>query len=150
MIFRPAQDGRIFVPHWSGGVSVIDRKGRTRTYFAVNSPIELRPNGVAFMPEAQAAAFARRCNDYAAELIAKHPRRFGCFGLLPMHDIDTAIEEARYCLETLRFDGMRVSLAPEVHSRAQRTVPRRRPLHRHCARLSVAGPWRVPSSEPSA
>ncbi len=62
--------------------------------------------GVAFMPEAQAAAFARRCNDYAAALIAKHPKRFGCFGLLPMHDIDTAIAEARYCLETLRFDGI--------------------------------------------
>ncbi len=25
--------------------------------------------------------------------------RFGCFGLLPMHDMDAAIAEARYCLE---------------------------------------------------
>lgn len=62
--------------------------------------------GVAFMPETQAATFARRCNEYAAELIAKHPRRFGCFGLLPTHDMDTAIAEARYCLETLHFDGI--------------------------------------------
>ena len=54
----------------------------------------------------KAAAFARRCNDYSAELIAQHPKRFGCFGLVPMHDIDAAIAEARYCLETLRFEGV--------------------------------------------
>ena len=58
------------------------------------------------MPQDKAAAFARRCNDYAAELIAQHPRRFGCFGLLPMHDIGLAIAEAQYCLDTLHFEGI--------------------------------------------
>ncbi len=62
--------------------------------------------GVGFLPSEKAASFARRCNDYTAELIAQHPKRFGCFGLLPMHDIDAAIAEARYCLETLRFEGI--------------------------------------------
>ena len=89
-------------PDWSEDLALglMDKHGIALAITSIAQP------GVAFMPEAQAAAFARRCNDYAAELIAKHPRRFGCFGLLPMHDIDTAIAEARYCLETLRFDGI--------------------------------------------
>ncbi len=89
-------------PDWSEelALALMDRHGIALAITSIAQP------GVAFMPEAQAAAFARRCNDYAAALIAKHPKRFGCFGLLPMHDIDTAIAEARYCLETLRFDGI--------------------------------------------
>jgi 6-methylsalicylate decarboxylase len=89
-------------PDWSEqlALELMDWHGIALAIASIAQP------GVAFMPEAQAAAFARRCNDYAAELIAKHPRRFGCFGLLPMHDMDTAIAEARYCLETLRFDGI--------------------------------------------
>ncbi|MFZ2066689.1 MAG: amidohydrolase family protein [Xanthobacteraceae bacterium] len=89
-------------PDWSEelALALMDRHGIALAITSIAQP------GVAFMPEAQAAAFARRCNDYAAALIAKHPKRFGCFALLPMHDIDTAIAEARYCLETLRFDGI--------------------------------------------
>ena len=68
--------------------------------------LSLGQPGVGFLPPDKAAAFGRRCNDYSAELIAQHPKRFGCFGLLPMHDIDAAIAEARYCLETLRFEGI--------------------------------------------
>lgn len=62
--------------------------------------------GVGFLPSDKALTFARRCNDYAADLITQHPRRFGCFGLLPVHDMNAAIAEARYCLETLRFEGV--------------------------------------------
>jgi predicted TIM-barrel fold metal-dependent hydrolase len=68
--------------------------------------LSLGQPGVGFLPPDKAAPFARRCNDYSAELIAQHPKRFGCFGLLPMHDINAAIAEARYCLETLRFEGI--------------------------------------------
>src|ERR1700691_2572885 len=62
--------------------------------------------GVSFLPAREAASYARHVNDYAADLIARHPRRFGSFGLLPMHDIDAAIAEARYCLDSLRFEGI--------------------------------------------
>jgi predicted TIM-barrel fold metal-dependent hydrolase len=68
--------------------------------------LSLGQPGVGFLPPDKAAPFARRCNEYSAELIAQHPKRFGCFGLVPMHDIDAAIAEARYCLETLRFEGI--------------------------------------------
>jgi predicted TIM-barrel fold metal-dependent hydrolase len=62
--------------------------------------------GAGFLAGDKATSFAHRCNDYAANLIAQHPRRFGCFGLLPMHDMNAAIGEAQYCLETLRFEGI--------------------------------------------
>ncbi len=68
--------------------------------------LSLAQPGVNFLPTTDAATFARRCNDYAAELIAQHPARFGCFGLLPMHDMEAAIAEAEYCLDTLRFEGI--------------------------------------------
>jgi len=35
--------------------------------------------GVGFGSEADAQAMARRCNDYAADLAARWPRRFGAF-----------------------------------------------------------------------
>jgi 6-methylsalicylate decarboxylase len=62
--------------------------------------------GAGFLPADKATRFARRCNDYAADLIARHPHRFGCFGLLPAHDMDAAIAEAQYCLGTLGFEGI--------------------------------------------
>lgn len=89
-------------PDWSPelALEVMDGHGIALAITSVAQP------GVGFMPDEKAAEFARRCNDDAAELIARHPQRFGCFGLLPMHDVDAAIAQARYCLETLRFDGI--------------------------------------------
>jgi 6-methylsalicylate decarboxylase len=89
-------------PDWTPALALelMDRHGIALALMSLAQP------GVGFLPADKAASFARKCNDYTAELIATHPARFGCFGLVPMHDIDAAIAEARYCLETLRFDGI--------------------------------------------
>jgi predicted TIM-barrel fold metal-dependent hydrolase len=89
-------------PDWTPqlALALMDKHGIALTMLSLGQP------GVGFLPPDKAAAMARRCNDYAAELIAQQPQRFGCFGLLPMHDIDAAIGEARYCLDTLRFEGI--------------------------------------------
>ncbi len=89
-------------PDWSPelALALLDKHGIALAITSIAQP------GVGFMPDEKAADFARRCNDYAAELIAQLPRRFGCFGLLPMHDMDAAIAEACYCLETLGFEGI--------------------------------------------
>jgi 6-methylsalicylate decarboxylase len=89
-------------PDWSPPLA-LELMDKHRIALAITS---IAQPGVGFMPDEKAADFARRCNDYAAELIAQHPERFGCFGLLPMHDMDIAIAEARYCLETLGFEGI--------------------------------------------
>jgi 6-methylsalicylate decarboxylase len=89
-------------PDWTPelALELMDKHGIAVTMLSLGQP------GVGFLPPDKATAMARRCNDYSAELIAQHPKRFGCFGLLPMHDIDAAIAEARYCGDTLRFEGI--------------------------------------------
>ena len=62
--------------------------------------------GVGFGSEASAQALARRCNYYAAELIARWPTRFGAFGTVPMWSIKGALEEIAYSLDVLEFDGV--------------------------------------------
>ena len=62
--------------------------------------------GVGFGTQASAQALARRCNDYAAELTARWPRRFGAFATVPMWTVAGAIDEIAYCFEQLEFDGV--------------------------------------------
>jgi len=89
-------------PDWSEelALDIMDKHAIALAITSIAQP------GVGFMPDGKAAHFARRCNDYAAKLIEQYPQRFGCFGLIPMHDMEAAIDEARFCLETLRFDGI--------------------------------------------
>jgi 6-methylsalicylate decarboxylase len=49
---------------------------------------------------------ARKCNELAASLISKYPKRFGAFAAVPMADIDDAIEEMSYALDLLKLDGV--------------------------------------------
>jgi 6-methylsalicylate decarboxylase len=49
---------------------------------------------------------ARKCNDFAALLVAKHPRRFGALASVPMPNVDDAIEEICYALDVLKLDGV--------------------------------------------
>jgi predicted TIM-barrel fold metal-dependent hydrolase len=62
--------------------------------------------GVGFGTPASAQALARRCNDYAAELVARWPSRFGAFATVPMWSMDGALDEAAYALDELGFDGV--------------------------------------------
>lgn len=62
--------------------------------------------GVHFGADAAARALARRCNELAADLGARWPGRFGGFAVLPLPDLDGALAEARYALDTLRMDGV--------------------------------------------
>src|SRR5256886_16368246 len=62
--------------------------------------------GVGFGSAAGAKALARRCNDYAAELIARWPTRFGAFGTVPMWSREGALEEIAHSLDVLKFDGV--------------------------------------------
>ena len=62
--------------------------------------------GVGFGSEASAQALTRRCNDYAAELIARWPKRFGAFGTVPIWSIKGALDEIAYSLDALKFAGV--------------------------------------------
>jgi predicted TIM-barrel fold metal-dependent hydrolase len=49
---------------------------------------------------------ARKCNEFAATLITKHPSRFGAFAGVSMANIDDAIDEVKYALDVLKLDGV--------------------------------------------
>lgn len=49
---------------------------------------------------------ARGCNEFQANLIRDHFSRFGSFALLPLPDVDGALEELSYALDVLRLDGV--------------------------------------------
>ena len=62
--------------------------------------------GVQFGERTQALALARRCNDYAAELNARWPRRFGAFAVVPMWEVGDAVGEIGRALDVLRLQGV--------------------------------------------
>lgn len=53
-----------------------------------------------------AQKLARQLNEYMAKLCDAHPGRFGAFAVLPMPDVEAAIEELRYALDVLHLDGV--------------------------------------------
>jgi len=49
---------------------------------------------------------ARSCNEFQARMMQAHPSRFGSFALLPLPDVDDALKELTYALDTLHLDGV--------------------------------------------
>jgi predicted TIM-barrel fold metal-dependent hydrolase len=58
---------------------------------------------------------ARTCNEFQARMMLEHPSRFGSFALLPLPDVDGALEEITYALDILHLDG--VGLFSSVNDR---------------------------------
>ncbi|MDT7811400.1 MAG: 6-methylsalicylate decarboxylase, partial [Acidobacteriaceae bacterium] len=54
----------------------------------------------------EARDIARRTNEVLAEIVAKHPKRFGAVATLPGLDADSALAEIGYALDTLKLDGV--------------------------------------------
>jgi 6-methylsalicylate decarboxylase len=53
-----------------------------------------------------ARALARETNDFGARLMAEYPSRFGLFGTVPLPDVEGALREIEYVLDTLNADGI--------------------------------------------
>ena len=62
--------------------------------------------GIELKDRMAARELARKCNDFAATLIAKFPKRLGALGSIPMPNTDDAIEAAIYALDVLKLDGL--------------------------------------------
>lgn len=70
--------------------------------FSISDP------GVHFGDDAAARALARECNEAGAKVVRDNPSRFGLFAVLPLPDVDGALKEAVYALDTLKADGIGV------------------------------------------
>src|ERR1700681_1422084 len=82
-------------PDWSPerALEVMDAHGIEVALTSLAQP------GVQFGDQGDARALARRCNDYAAELAARWPRRFGAFAVVPMWDMRDAVDEIAHALD---------------------------------------------------
>jgi len=89
-------------PQWSaeGALAMMDRVGIATGMLSVSSP------GVHFGNDANARLMARHVNEFAARTMADHRGRFGGFASLPLPDVDGALQEIAYSLDTLKLDGI--------------------------------------------
>ena len=89
-------------PDWTPQIAldVMDAHGIELALTSLAQP------GVGFGAPETMQALARRCNEYAAELVARWPSRFGAFATVPMGDLDLALTEISHALDTLGFDGV--------------------------------------------
>src|SRR5208282_4146085 len=92
----------IEAPHWSveATLAMMDRTGIATGMLSVSSP------GVHFGNDKNARLLARSVNEFAARMIGDHRGRFGGFASLPLPDVDGALAEIAYALDTLKLDGV--------------------------------------------
>ena len=90
------------IPAWSveSALAMMDSYRIDTQFLSLSAP------GVSFVSDHDARAMARRLNEYAAEVVRDHSPRFGAFVTLPMPDVDAALEELAYALDTLKLDGV--------------------------------------------
>jgi predicted TIM-barrel fold metal-dependent hydrolase len=97
-----AKAGQQALLDWTPQTSLDDmEKGGVATaILSVGDP------GLWFGNDDAARKLARECNDYSARLMRDYPGRFGMFAALPLPDVDGALRELEYALDTLHADGV--------------------------------------------
>ena len=90
------------IPQWNvqDTLEMMERNGISTAILSISEP------GVYFGDEALARNLARSCNEYAAELLHDSPRSFGAFAILPLPNVEDALYEMEYALDTLHLDGV--------------------------------------------
>lgn len=93
------------IPAWNAGdhLKFMDEAGIQTSVLTMPAPQPYFGDG------AQSAAICRKYNEEAAALKALHPGRFLFCAALPLPDVDKAVEEARYALEVLGADGVKLA-----------------------------------------
>src|SRR5580693_7126103 len=62
----------------------------------------------------EARDVARRINETLADIVSRHPSRFGAPATLPCQAADGAVAEIVYALDTLKMDGVCISTSINV------------------------------------
>lgn len=97
-----AQTGGVPLPRWRAdhALAVMDRQGIQTAITSISAP------GVFFGDPRLSRELSRQCNEFAAELIATHRGRFAGFAILPLPDVEGALEELHHALDVLHLDGV--------------------------------------------
>ncbi|MEC7488499.1 MAG: amidohydrolase family protein [Pseudomonadota bacterium] len=89
-------------PEWTPehSSSLMDQLGIEHALFSYSAP------GIYFGDENAVIGLSRQCNEYLKTEIQLSPKRFGGFATLPLPNIDAALAEIEYSLDTLNLDGI--------------------------------------------
>jgi 6-methylsalicylate decarboxylase len=90
------------LPAWSRGAAtaMMEAHGISAALLSLGGP------GVHFGGDGQARTWARRANEFAAELVKDHPDQFGFLATLPLPDVEGAVAAAAWALDELGADGV--------------------------------------------
>lgn len=94
----------VSLPEWTPeqSLALLDAQGIQAAIVSLPAP------AVSFGEPTAATELARRCNEYAAELVQQHPGRFGNFAAIPLPATDAASHEAIHALDVLKADGVQL------------------------------------------
>jgi predicted TIM-barrel fold metal-dependent hydrolase len=94
--------GGAAIPKWSveSDLALMDSIGVETAILSVSTP------GVNLGDDAEARIKAREVNEFAADVVRKHPTRFGFFATLTLPDVEGSIAEAGYAFDKLKADGI--------------------------------------------
>lgn len=90
------------IPDWNPKVALdlMDSIGVATALLSISSP------GVHFGDDKVARTLARQVNEEGVDIVMAHAGRFGLLASLPLPDVDGALAELVYALDTLHADGI--------------------------------------------
>jgi 6-methylsalicylate decarboxylase len=99
---RSGDPSHTVLPQWSPelAIDLMDSQEIATAILSLTAP------SIVGWEQSERRKMARHVNDYTADLVAKRPDRFGNFATVPLPDIDGALSELAYALDTLRADGV--------------------------------------------
>lgn len=94
--------GGLPIPEWSAesAIAILDKYRIQTAILSVSTP------GVHLGDDAEAREKARKVNEFAADVVRKHPARFGFFATLCLPDVKGSLDELTHALDKLDADGV--------------------------------------------
>ena len=89
-------------PQWDVAASlrIMDEQAISAAIVSVSAP------GLWFGDTALTQRLARSCNEFAAQMAADHPKRFGFFAAMPLPNVKASLAELTHAIDVLKCDGI--------------------------------------------